>query len=322
MVGADPARRSAHTVEGPTLHDRETEFGRGIASSDRSPTCFGRSSRTSARSFGPGRRSTRLLAVLAIALLAAGCGGGDEGAAVDAAALGTDPAAMTGTDPAGAGTAPDGSLVGQPGATDPLAAGGEGAGEEVPGANEISNADASSGTLVKVTAITPKAFAAAHCSKPILVVMYQPGGILDERLLQSAKAGAKRAGTRDLVVLEYNPRDVKAMGDLPSKLGLLSSPGVATVGRDGTIANFWTTYVDEALIEKSLRNAAASRNCKVSSEDVPAAGSQLADAALVASGGTVTSTTADPMAGSQPGAPALDAATAGAVAGGVGAPVA
>lgn len=312
MVGADPARRSTHTVEGPTLHDREIPFGRGIASSDRSPTCFGRSSRTSARSFGPGRLSTRLVGVLALALVAAGCGGGDEAAVVPvdpAAASGTDPAAMT-TDPAAAVTDPNATLAadGSGGATDPLAAGGAGAGEEVPGANEISNADAASGTLVKITAITPKEFAAAHCAKPILVVMHQPGGILDDRLLQAAKAGAKRAAIKDLVMLDYNPRDVKAMGDLPSKLGLLSSPGVATVGRDGTIANFWTTYVDEALIEKSLRNAASGRACKVSSEEVPAAGSQLANAALVASGGTVTNTVTDPMAGSPPGTPAVDAA--------------
>lgn len=309
MVGADPARRSAHTVEGPTLHDRETEFGRGIASSDRSPTCFGRSSRTSARSFGPGRLSTRLLAVAALALVAAGCGGDDAGAGglpVDSTATGVDPA-MTAASPAGTTVANPGTAGG---ATDPMAAGGADAGEEVPGANEISNADAASGTLVKITAITPKEFATAHCAKPILVVMYQPGGILDERLLGAATAGAKRAGIKDLVVLDYNPRDVKAMGDLPSKLGLLSSPGVATVARDGTIGNFWTTYVDEALIEKSLRNADRTRACKVGSDEVPAAGSQLANAAIVASGGTVPATTADPLTGSQPtAAPAADPLT-------------
>lgn len=255
-----------------------------------------------------------MVGVVAASLLLAGCGGGD--AAVDTA--GVDPAAANGApattdtmgatntlagDPnaAGGATGADGALAGD---------GSLGATEDIPGANEISNADAASGTLVKISALTPKKFSDAHCSKPIMVVLYQPGSILDERLYDSAKAAAKRLGEKDLVTLAYTPREVKAMGDLPSKLGLLATPGVATVGRNGTIENFWTTYVDEALIEASLKNAAASKPCKLTSEDVPAPGSALEDATTVANGGTVANTTTDPLTGTPPGTPAVDAAGA------------
>jgi hypothetical protein len=203
--------------------------------------------------------------VLALALLAAGCGG-------DPAALTQPPAPTTPApvDPAGSTVA----------TTTPA--------EDPPGANELSNADATAGKLVKVSAITPKKFATAHCSKPIMVVFYQPESILDAQLYAQAKDAASKVD--GVVSLAYTPRDVKAFGDLPTKLGLLSTPGIATVGRDGTIENFWTTYVDSALIERSLENAERSKPCKVSSADVPAAGSALADATLVANGGNVSST--------------------------------
>jgi hypothetical protein len=302
MVGTDPARRAVHTVEGPTLHDREIGFGRGTASSDRSPTCFGRSSRTSARAAGPGRHLLRAALVAALALVAAGCGGDD-------AATTTDPAAVPAAVPAdpGAADAVPGAVAAD--GTTPAAsgaAGNPGATEDIPGANEITNADASAGALVKITAITPKAFAKAHCTKPILVVIYQPDAILDAKLYGEARAADKRV--KGVVLLADPPREVKKLGDLPSKLGLLSAPGVAIVGRDGTIENFWTTYVDRALIERSLQNAARSKPCRVSNEEVPAAGSLIADAATVANGGTVTGTTTDPLAGAAPGTPAVDAA--------------
>ena len=320
MVGADPARDTVQTVEGPTLHDREIEFGRGIASGDRSPTCTCRSSRAYARSNGPGRSIRAVLLAAAVGLLVAGCGGGDDAAAVDAAvpvdpAAGTDPAM---TDPAAAGGAVD-PATGQLIADDTAGGNAPGATEEIPGANEISNADAATGQTVKISALTPKKFVDAHCAKPIMVVLYQPDSILDERLYTAARKAAKRSKLKDLVTLAYNPREVKEMGDLPSKLGLLATPGIATVGRDGTIENFWTTYVDEALIAASLKNAGSAKPCKLSAEEVPAAGSALADATTVANGGTLTDaaasgtvegTTTDPLAGAPPATPAVDAAGA------------
>jgi hypothetical protein len=315
MVGADPARRVAQTVEGPTLHDREIEFGRGIASSDRSPTCFGRSSRASALVSGPGRSARRArravgsaAALLALALVTSGCGGA---AAADPAASATPGASTDGT--AIAGTTP--AATGTTGA----AASGTGAAADVPGANEIANADASAGELLTVSAMTPKKFKQAFCSKPIMVVYYQPGSIVDEKLLAEATAAAGLVKGAGLVTLAYTPKDVKAFGDLGSKLGLFSTPGLATVGRDGRIENFWTSYVDHALIERSLRNAAASHACKVGGDDVPAPGSALADATTVANGGTVKGATSDPLTGTPPGTPAVDAAAAntGGVTGGV-----
>ena len=293
MVGADPARRVEHTVEGPTLHDREIEFGRGLASSDRSPTCFGRSSRASARSLGSGlpsasRRARRFarcgLAVIALALIASGCGSADPTALMDTP---TDNATEAGS---------SGTTV----ASKPA--------EESPSVNEISKADAKPGDTVKVSAITPKKFSKAHCDKSVLVVLYQPASVLDEQLFAEARAAAK--GRKHLVTLAYTPSDVKAFGDLPGKLGLLSTPGLAIVDRSGKIESFWTTYVDRALIGYALDRADKAKPCKVGAAEVPAAGSALSDAALVANGGTVANTTTAPLAGSPPGTPAVDAAAA------------
>jgi hypothetical protein len=222
--------------------------------------------------------------VLALALVAAGCGG--------------EPTALLNTPAENAQTP-------APGATDGLASD---TGEKAPGVNEIQSANAAPGAPVTVSAITPKKFGAAHCAKPIMVVFYQPDSILDSELYGQAKAAA--SGVDDVVTLAYTPKDVKQFGDLPSKLGLLTTPGIATVGRDGTIENFWTTYVDSALIKRSLQNAERSKPCKLSSNDVPAAGSALADAATVANGGTVKNTATDPLAGTEPGTPAVDAAGA------------
>jgi len=286
MVGADPARRMVHTVEGPTLHDREIGFGRGLASSDRSPTCFGRSSRTSARSFGPGRPSrllARSSAIVALALLAAGCGG-------EPASLASSPDTAPATTPA-------------PGTTVAAAPTGD-----QPGINEITGADAAAGKTVKISAITPKKFSKAHCAKPIMIVFYQPESILDAELFGQAKLAASKVD--DVVTLYYTPSMVKQYGDLPAKLGLLSTPGIATVGRDGTIENFWTSYVDHALIERSLQNAARSKPCKVTADEVPAAGSAFEDATIVANGGKVTNTASNPLAGAPPGTPTVGAAGA------------
>lgn len=225
-----------------------------------------------------------MLGVLALALVAAGCGGSPD------ALLNTSAENALGTTPAPSDTTP---LVGN---------------QEEPGVNMIQGANAKVGAKVTVSAITPKKFEKAHCSKPIMVVFYQPESILDSELFGQARAATK--GVDDVVTLVYTPRDVKTFGDLPSKLGLLTTPGIATVGRDGTIENFWTTYVDSALINRSLQNAERSKPCKVSSEEVPAAGSALVDATTVANGGTVANTTADPLAGSPPNTPAVDASGA------------
>lgn len=303
-VGADPVRRVAQHVEGPTLLNREPEFGRGIATFDRAPTCSGRSSPASACA-GPGhsfsrrlfaRPALRTAATLAVfALLASGCGigGGEEAAPVDTAATAAPLAPAT-------DTAAPGTLSGAA-PTAPGAAGATTSNDLPPGANEISTANASAGQAVTISAITPKEFTRAHCRKPILVVLYQPTSILDEALLREAKAAA--ASVEGTVTLVYTPKQTRKYGDLPSKLGLLSTPGVATVSRSGSIENFWTTFVDRALILKSLQNAAAGKSCKVSNDDAPAPGADLENAASLVSGGSAVGTTT-PAAG----VPTVDAA--------------
>lgn len=302
MVGRDSARRAAHTVEGPTLYDREIGFGRGIASADRSPTCNCRSSRACVSLIGPSRMRrfvSTFIALAAAALVVSGCGGGD--------AAGTTP---TTTPPSATSDTTGTTVANDPNANGGVTSSSAGTNSDVPGVNEIANAKAASGQKIQLSARTPKKFSGAHCAQPIMVVLYQPDSILDAELYSAARTAARRSGVKDLVTIVYSPRDVKKMGDLPAKLGLLATPGIATVARDGTIENFWTSYVDDALIRRSIENAAASRPCKVASADVPAAGSALSDAVTVANGGTVVDTVADPLAGKPPGTPAVDAAAA------------
>lgn len=302
MVGADPARRVAHHVEGPTLLERELPFGRGLATVDRAPTCIGRSTRASAGA-GPGRllRSTRALrgaaATLAIALVVAGCGGAEEvppaadtGVAPTPAA-GTPGAITPGTDPAAAvpGTGVAGGGAAAPGGTDD-------------GMNEIVSSQAGNGAPVKLSSRTPKDFASAHCARPIMVVLHQPGSILGQALLKESRTAAKTI--KDTKLLIYTPRMVRSYGDLPSKLGLIAAPGVAIIARDGTIENFWTTYVDSKLLSASLRNASAAKACKAAeagtvldASGVPkAAPSPLANAASLVAGAKSAAGAAAPAA--------------------------
>lgn len=318
-VIADPVRRAAHHVEGPTLLEREPPFGRGLAADDRAPTCIGRSSRASVGG-GPGRslaRTTsprRLVAAIAgavvLAFLASGCGSGDPAAVAATGApttpVATDPAATT---PGATATTP-GTTVG----ATTSATGEATTQDDVPGANEIAGADAKLGDTIKVSALTPKAFATARCAKPILVVLHQPGSILDDAVLAEARAAAAKVG-RGTVTLAYAPSQVKQLGDLPSKLGLLSSPGVAVVSRDGTLQNFWTTYIDSGLIGKSLTIAAAAHRCDGTPTDddaaTGAAGSAVPTSGLQAAATLVASPSAAAAPGTTVGASALAAAPAG-----------
>lgn len=234
------------------------------------------------------------MAIVAFALVASGCGGA-ETPVPDPNTAGAVPTPALN---------PDGTVIADSaGVTEPLTGGGE---DAAPGANEISGADAAIGKLVKVSAITPARFKQAHCDKAIMVLYYQPDAVVDGKLVAEARAAAASVG--NIVTLTYTPKDVKAAGDLPSKLGLFETPGLATVGRDGKIRNFWTTYVDRSLIARSLHNASAAKPCKLGSGDVPAAGEALQDAALVASGGTLEDESANPLAGTESGTPAVDAA--------------
>jgi hypothetical protein len=119
--------------------------------------------------------------------------------------------------------------------------------------------------------------------------------LLDEKLLGQVSAARSAAGVKDLVQLTYEPRQVKKFGDLLAKVGLLSSPGVAVIARDGRIENFWTTYVDTDLVTKSLRNAAKAKRCTaLTGADVAVAPptNNFSDAATLAGGGTPATGTA------------------------------
>ncbi|MBC7461704.1 MAG: hypothetical protein H7287_10115, partial [Thermoleophilia bacterium] len=171
------------------------------------------------------------------------------------------------------------------------------------GTNELSGTVAAGGAAIKISQLTPKDFARAHWSRPLVVVLHQPGAILDQELLASVNSALSHSSTlvrKDTLLLTYTPKELKRYGDLLSKLGLLQSPGVAVVNRGGAIQNFWPGYVDASLLRKVIQIAAATKPCKVANEDAGAAiadptkgaaakapVSNLANAATLATGGTV-----------------------------------
>lgn len=240
------------------------------------------------------------LLTLALALVAAGCGGA---AAEDAAVV--DPAA--GATPAPTTDATGTPVVNADGTTTPApattATGATATGETEPGTNELSGTEAAGGAAIKISQLTPKDFARAHCARPIVVVLHQPDSILDQSVLASVTSALSHSSTtvqKDTLLLTYTPKEVKRYGDLLSKVGLLQSPGVAVVNRGGTIQNFYTGYVDASLLRKVIQLAAATKPCKVANEDAGAAVadpskgaaakapvSNLANAATLATGGTV-----------------------------------
>jgi hypothetical protein len=240
------------------------------------------------------------LIAAAVALVAAGCGGADPSA--DAAATAPTTAATTpGTTVSGTGSTGASML-------------------DEPGMNDIAASQANAGVSVKISSRTPKAFVAANCARPIVVVLYQPDSTLDLALRKEVNTAVKK--TKDELLLTYTPSDVREYGDLPSKLGLFAAPGVAIVARDGTIENIWSgVYVDNKLIEASLRNAASATACKVA-ENAAAGGANATSslqgaAALVAGGGTAPAA-ATGLATPAPGATgALPAGTTAPAAAGV-----
>lgn len=287
-VMADPACTVVLHVEGPTLYDRESAFDCGLASVDRTPTCFGRSSSAFAR-YRSGRFTSRaartllsLAALTVCAVVLAGCGGGAavEPPATDAA--GADPAAVVDPnapviDPA-LDPALDPATTGDPGA---LVGNGD-AGSDVADNEGIATSSAAPGTQVATSDSTPKAFVKALGKKPIVVIIHQPGAIVDEHLLAESRIASRAA--KGVVFLSYIAGDFKHYGDLPGKIGLLSSPSVAVISRDGSIENFWSGYVDNILIAKSVMLAAAAKGASVTPDDAPPVQTNPLDAAASGAG--------------------------------------
>lgn len=265
-VSADPAQRVVTHVDGPTLYERELTFGRGIASADRAPTCFGRSNPTYITA-GPGR-SFRSRALIALVVLACGslltaCGGGEEAPAPapDAAAGASTPAATpTAPDPAATGT-PVGDTTG---AVDPItgAATTPATTGASPGGEVLSPGD-----QVKTTKATPSKFVDALGKQSILVVFYQPGIASSDLLIDEINvATAKR---KNVLVLAYTPAQYKDSGDLAAQLGLFDLPALAIIDRAGNLQNYKAVYWPSNLIAEALDKANAAKSAKVSPSDAP-----------------------------------------------------
>ena len=263
MVSADPVRRVATHVDGPTLHEREPAFGRGIASVDRAPTCNGRSNPTSAAA-GPGRRWFRALgsvACNAAMLLLQGCGGGDAPAEV--ASGGTDTSGSTPTNTSTANT-----TAGTP-VADPAASGTTPAdGTQGSGTATLDNSFLAPGDQVKTSKATPKVFVRALGRRAMIIVMYQPGETASQQLMSEVDRAVR--GRPDVLVLKYAPADYAAFGDLADQLDLFDIPSLAIVDRSGKLQNMRTRYWPSNLIARSLDIARKAAPAKVSPADAPA----------------------------------------------------
>ena len=279
-MGSDPVQREATRVVGPTLYERESAFGRGLASVDRAPTCLSRSIQTSA-SAGPGLPVSRLrrmlllgAMVLSCAIVLGACGGGGD-ASTDTAAAPGDTAGQSSSDP----NAP--APTEAPASADPNAGGATGVptsggdpnamGDPTMGATGATDSGGSitvaQGTLLRTSDRTPGEFVDVLGKKPIIVVVHQPESVVDDSVLAEAEAASKMV--KGTVLLTYTPSDFKKQGDLAEILGLYDAPSLAIVNRKGELQNFWAAYVDRNLLAYVLTKASKAAPSTVTNDDAP-----------------------------------------------------
>lgn len=273
MVSADPVRRVATHVDGPTLYEREPGFGCGIASVDRAPTCNGRSNPTSAAA-GPGRRSFRIACAIGCvitSLLIQGCGGSDAGTDAAGAGTGTQTQTPASGQPANDASSSTVANTGTPAAgttTDPNASAGAAANPQATTAGTLQNEILTAGDQVKTSKATPRGFVKALGRRAIIVVMYQPGETASQQMLAEV-AAATRSRT-DVLVLKYTPADYASYGDLADQLDLFDIPSLAIVDRAGKLQNMRARFWPSNLIARSLDIARKVAPAKVSPADAPA----------------------------------------------------
>lgn len=284
-----PALRTATTVVGPTPSERESAFGRGLASSDRTPTCYSRSTTAFA-----GAKSGIFLPLVAVilGLVLAGCGGGQ--------AFNTAAEATKQSEPAATATPPEGTAG-------TLAA--NGAPAPVNGGPAVAAGQPMAvGTRITTSDLTPKDFTKALGKKAMIVVLTQPRTQLDKLVLREVKAAVNAAKPRkQLVMFNFEAGDYKAYKDIPELVGLYTAPSIAIVNRTGKLQNFWFTYVDRGLLLRSLQLAMRAPKSDLSPSDLSGGAASAPAAAPV---DPAAAAPADPAAAPPASAPAAAPAPA------------
>jgi hypothetical protein len=110
------------------------------------------------------------------------------------------------------------------------------------------------GDSVTVSKQSPHDLVAALARHKPVVVALLLRGIADDDMVFTAltKAKASPAGT-GAVFLIYNLSKERNFGDIPSIMGLTSSPAVVAIGRDGKVVNAWIgTVVDQQMIRQAV----------------------------------------------------------------------
>ena len=166
------------------------------------------------------QRSTQSAALLMILLLvvfaAWGCGGGEEETNTSAPAAPANPA----TTPAGGGSE---ALVGK---------------------------------QLVTTSNTPSEYVdAVEAAIPVVVVFYVPGGVDDQKVLESVTT--LQADFPDYTFLLYDFADPVAYGDLSTLLKVDYPPAVILVDGAGYVDAVWNGYVDEGTLNQEFVNLGA-----------------------------------------------------------------
>ena len=88
--------------------------------------------------------------------------------------------------------------------------------------------------------------------RPIVVLFYVPGGLVDEQVLSTVTE--LRNSFRSYTFLLYDYSVPSVYGDLAMDLGISYQPGIVLIDRHGAVEESWTGYVDKATLNQLLVN--------------------------------------------------------------------
>jgi len=88
--------------------------------------------------------------------------------------------------------------------------------------------------------------------RPIVVLFYVPGGLVDEQVLSTVTELRNNFRSYSFLLYDYSVPSV--YGDLAMDLGISYQPGVVLIDRHGIVEESWTGYVDKATLNQLLVN--------------------------------------------------------------------
>ncbi len=160
------------------------------------------------------RRSAALLIILLLVAFAAwGCGGSEEETTTSLDSSGTTPTAVP----------------------------------------TVGRTETLVGTQLIPTAGTPEEYVAANeQAQPVVIMFYVPGGVDDQKVLQSVTT--LQVDFPDYAFLIYDFADPVAYGDLSTLLKVDYPPAVILIDGAGFIKSAWNGYVDEGTLNQEFVN--------------------------------------------------------------------